>query len=118
MEYYSKFKVKISSEIGKIFKDIVGRGPKAIKIQIHEDVVVIRFKVYNINLFEILKEFDEELLEQVRKIIFLSVEDKIKDILSGFFNSDIKEVHFSFEAKHEEAVMLFIFTEDIGNLVK
>lgn|GEM_PF-6849306 len=115
MQDINLIKAEIGSNIGRIFKEISGTGPQKLKIYIKEDMLIFRVRFYKVILFEQIKNTDEVLFENIREFLVKASEKKIEKYLTQYFNCEVSEFHFSFKARHEEALVTIIFNLDIEN---
>lgn len=104
---------RISSEIGKQYKEIAGRGPQKIKSFIMEDMVIIRYSTYTVPFIETLKSTDEKIVERIRQSLFKNLEIKLSDFLSRLLNKPVKESFFNQNIDSKEACIVVIFKEKI-----
>lgn len=116
MGLMGSFEAELSAVIGKFLKEIIGRGPKQVKVKICEDLLIIRIVVYTTSLDKRIKECEngQELLSNKKRLLFENVKQDAVDIIESYMNGiNIKEVYYDTNSCSDEAVIVITATENI-----
>lgn len=107
----------INEDLSKVFKRILGTGPKSIKTCIVDDIVVVKFDWYNEEIIEVIESYDEN-ISSVKNIIedlFIVSREEFKRVVENHLNIKVKKMYF--DSTHIEIniekVAVFLMDEQV-----
>ncbi|WP_339061966.1 DUF2294 domain-containing protein [Tepidibacillus marianensis] len=115
-----KIEADLNALISKFYKKGIGRGPKRIKSRIVEDMLIIRIFKYPEPIVELLKNHKNgiDIFVQLSRAIFESSEPLLRGIIQDFLGFQIKRSFYDENLDGNEITMLFIFEENIEEVLK
>jgi len=104
----------INSSLAKLYKKILGKGPKSIKTDIYHDIIIVKIKRYTEPLFENLAKSRQgrEILEDMGRVLFESNKRDIIKVISDLIKVKVNNIYYNFDKK-EEFVIIIKFKDNI-----
>jgi len=87
---------KINEDLSKVFKRILGTGPKSIKTCIVDDIVVVKFDWYDEEIIEVIESYDENIssVKNVIEDLFIISREEFKRVIENHLNIKVKKMYF------------------------
>lgn len=109
----------LNETIARIYKDLTGKGPKSLKTYINEDLIIIKFEIYDIKPIEQLEQIKkgEKTLISIYQIIFEEIKPKIKSTIEKFSETKAKSIFFDAKgnAFSDEKIIVILLEESVSN---
>jgi len=117
-----KSKQEIESEISKamkrILKEQLGEDAKIVKTQIAGDTIIVRFKsilppaerhmTRDQEGAKVMNELKEKLINEVKPLL--------EAMINKLINSEVIDIHSSFDAETDERIEVFTFDKNLENI--
>lgn len=109
----------LNETIAKIYKDLTGKGPKSLKTYFNEDLIIIKFELYDIKPIDRLEKIKkgEKILISFYQLIFEDIKPKIKSTIEGFSGIKVKSIFFDAErsAFSNEKIIVVLLEDSLDN---
>lgn len=106
---------EINSLTAKIYKEMLGKGPKKVKSTICEDVVVIRIERCQTTILRHLVNTPKgrEVLKAMREKLFEFFEEDAKKRYQNVVKKKVKEIYYGVQKFEKEIVLTIICEKNI-----
>ncbi|QTL99532.1 DUF2294 family protein [Iocasia frigidifontis] len=104
----------LNASIAKLYKYVIGTGPKRITTDIYKDVVIIRLKPYVSPILEQLSKSSEgkNILSNLARYLFDSYKVEFNKILNEYIGIKVDNIYCDY-SNINEILLINIFSEEI-----
>ena len=108
---------KLNEQLAQLYKELTGKGPKSLKTYFNEDLVIIKFELYDIkplNRLEIIEE-GRNILPLIYKTLYKNIKPQIESIIEKSLEIKVNSVFFDAEknAFNKEKIIVVLLDEII-----
>ena len=110
-----KLEQEINSLTAKIYKEMLGKGPKKVKSKICEDLVIVRIERCNTIIFDHLSSSvkGREVLKSMREKLCENFEEDAEKRYGNVLKKSVKGIYYGVKKLEEEIVLTIICEENI-----
>ncbi|WP_180955192.1 Na-translocating system protein MpsC family protein [Peribacillus deserti] len=101
--------IVIASYVGKLLRDNFGKGPESVYVSIAGEFIVIHIRKFISPMEEaLLKQENENVVQNTREIVFQSLVPEIKAFIKGLTGIDINEFYYDWGMSNKSGVFVGI----------
>ncbi len=117
-----KSKQEIESEVSqamrRILKEQLGEDAQIVKTQIAGDTIIVRFKSILPPAEKYMTRDQEgaKVMNELKKMLINEVKPLLEAMINELINSEVIDIHSSFDAETDERVEVFTFENNLENI--
>ncbi|MTI61460.1 MAG: DUF2294 family protein [Firmicutes bacterium] len=104
----NKLVTEINADLARLYKGVIGQGPKKINTEIYKDILIIRIKPYsNPILIQLVKTTrGQRLLNELARYLFKSYRMDFIKVLNNLIGVDIKNIYCDYSSVDEIVIII------------